>query len=93
MIDINEVKKLAELSRIRMTEEEMADFAKEIDPILDYVAQIKKVVGDETEREIPALHNVMRSDDKPNQTGGNTDVLTAEFPRREGNLLKVKKIL
>ena len=93
MIDIKEVEKLAELSRIKMTEEEMVAFAKEIDPILDYVAQIKKVVGDETEREIPDLHNVMRSDDMPNQTGGNTEVLIAEFPRREGNLLKVKKIL
>lgn len=93
MIDIKEVKNLAELSRIKMTEEEMASFASEIDPILDYVAQIKKVVGDSTEREVPPLHNITRSDDMPNLTGANTEVITAEFPRRGGNLLKVKKIL
>jgi aspartyl/glutamyl-tRNA(Asn/Gln) amidotransferase C subunit len=93
MIDIKEVKNLAELSRIKMTEEEMVAFANEIDPILDYVAQIKKVTGGSDEREVPALHNVMRGDDQPNPTGTNTEVLTAEFPRRGGNFLKVKKIL
>jgi Asp-tRNA(Asn)/Glu-tRNA(Gln) amidotransferase C subunit len=34
MIDVNEVKKLAQLSRLEMSEEEMSTFAVEIDSVL-----------------------------------------------------------
>lgn len=93
MIDINEVKKLAELSRIEMTEEEMLGFAKEIDSILGYVAQIQKVVGTDAERNIPEHRNIFRTDNSENVTSSNTEVIVNEFPKREKTLLKVKKIL
>ncbi|MEI6420192.1 MAG: Asp-tRNA(Asn)/Glu-tRNA(Gln) amidotransferase subunit GatC [bacterium] len=93
MIDTNEVKKLAELARIDMTEEEIVNFTKEIDPILGYVAQIQQIAGSEAVRSIPEHRNITRADDKPNETGSNTEKIVAEFPRQEGNLLKVKKVL
>ena len=93
MIDTNEVKKLAELSRIEMTEEEMASFAKEIDSILGYVAQIQQVAGSVSDRTVPEHHNVFRADDQPNVTESNTEIIAKEFPKREKDLLKVKKIL
>jgi len=93
MIEVKDIKKLAELSRLQMTETEMADFAEEFDSILNYVAQVKNVVGELGERTAGELRNVMRGDDKPNVRGAKTEVLTQEFPTREGNYLKVKKIL
>ena len=93
MIDTNEVKKLAELARIDMTEEEIVNFAKEIDPILGYVAQIQQVAGSADLRNIPEHRNVFRADSDSAVPGSNTDKIVAEFPKKEGTLLKVKKIL
>ncbi|MEI7480349.1 MAG: Asp-tRNA(Asn)/Glu-tRNA(Gln) amidotransferase subunit GatC [bacterium] len=93
MIDINEVKKLAELARIEMTDEEIANFTKEIDPILGYVVQIQQVTGSNATRTIPEHRNITRPDENPNESFSNTEKIVAEFPRKEGNLLKVKKIL
>ncbi|MEI8339629.1 MAG: Asp-tRNA(Asn)/Glu-tRNA(Gln) amidotransferase subunit GatC [bacterium] len=92
MINVEEVRKLAQLARIDMGEEELAKIAKEIGDILGYVDQIKTVAG-EAEREVSAHHNITRDDNQPNSPGQNTETLAAEFPKREGNLLKVKKIL
>lgn len=92
MISTEEVRKLAQLARIEMGDEEIAKMVKEIDPILGYVDQIKEVAGD-NERQIPEHRNITRGDNTPNSSGENTEVITAEFPDREGNLLKVKKIL
>lgn len=39
----SDIKKLASLSRIRISDEETAQFTKEIDSILGYVEQIKEV--------------------------------------------------
>jgi len=93
MIDINEVKKLAELARIEMTDEEIANFTKEIDPILGYVAQIQQVTGSNATRTIPEHRNITRPDENPNESFSNTEKIVTEFPRKEGTLLKVKKIL
>lgn len=42
-ITTDDIKKLANLSRIKISEEEMSQFAKEIEGILGYVEQIKEV--------------------------------------------------
>ena len=95
MIDIKDVEKLAELSRIKLTEEEKQKFGKEIDSILAYVNQIQEVAG-ATASEQPVareVRNVMRPDTNSNESGLNTEAILAEAPAQEGNLLKVKKIL
>lgn len=93
MIEVKDIKKLAELSRLQMTETEMADFAKEFLDILNYVDQVKNAVGELGTRTAGELRNVMRGDDKPNPKGAKTEVLVQEFPARDSNYLKVKKIL
>ncbi len=40
-----------------------------------------------------SLHNVMREDEVGYESGENTEAIVEEFPRKEGNYLKVKKIL
>lgn len=42
-IDINEAKKLAKLSRLEFTEEELNNFVLEFDKTLEYVQQISSV--------------------------------------------------
>jgi aspartyl/glutamyl-tRNA(Asn/Gln) amidotransferase C subunit len=83
------------LARIELTEEEKKTLLKEVDPILNYVAQLKEV-SSKMEAGLPKVgehRNVMRTDEEENESGANTDALVAEFPEKQGNYLKVKKIL
>ncbi|NQV88335.1 MAG: Asp-tRNA(Asn)/Glu-tRNA(Gln) amidotransferase subunit GatC [Parcubacteria group bacterium] len=95
MIEIKDIKKLAELSRIEMEEAEIEEFQKEIESILSYVGQIQEASAGSfsDKKEIPVLHNVFREDEKPHESGAYTEILLDEAPEREGSYLKVKKIL
>jgi aspartyl-tRNA(Asn)/glutamyl-tRNA(Gln) amidotransferase subunit C len=94
MLEIKDIEKLAKLARIDLTEEQKQTYLKEIGSILGYVDQIKSAVlkaGEE--RKLPELRNVARSDDNANESGASTAAVVAEFPRKEGEYMKVKKIL
>ncbi len=94
MINTDDIAKLAKLSRVELTETEKEKLARDVGSILGYVDQIKNAISKTgEERKLPDLRNVSRSDDQVNVTGANTDSIVAEFPRKEGNYLKVKKIL
>jgi len=93
-MEIKDIEKLAELARIELTEEEKAKYLKDIGAILVYVDQIKGVVaGTSEEKKADDLRNVMRADEIKNESGENTANIVGEFPLKDGNYLKVKKIL
>ena len=93
-MEVKDIEKLAKLARIELTDKEKQAYLKEIGAILNYVDQIKEVVGKTgEERKAGNLRNVMREDDIPNVSSANTEALVAEFPRKKDNYLKVKKIL
>lgn len=94
-ISLDEVKKLALLSRIELSNEELATMQAEIEAILSYVETIQQVPlsgTDDTSPHLP-LQNVMRDDRDAHAPGVFTEALVAQAPRREGPLVKVKKIL
>ncbi len=94
MISEDDIKKLAELARIEVSDGEAESLGGEISSILEYVGQVKSVVGDEKEGvEFGPVWNVMREDENPNESGSFSKELIAEFPDKEGDYLKVKKIL
>jgi aspartyl-tRNA(Asn)/glutamyl-tRNA(Gln) amidotransferase subunit C len=106
MISGEEIKKLADLARIEIKEEEIESLRGEMDAILDYVGQVKSVVGGDVEGLVPSLNdkrglggdiNVMREDEsaswRTTESGTYNKELIAEFPKSENNYLKVKKIL
>ncbi len=90
-----EVTHLAKLARIELTEEEIATFTDEISSVLDYVGQIKDIVGDEasSEKKVGAVHNVFRKDEVTNEPDQFTDAILAEMPETDGRFMVVKKIL
>ena len=92
MITPQDVKKLADLARMEIPEQELDSFASQIDSILGYVGQIMNTTGDMA-RTVPPLHNVMREDEPQNESGQYTESILKNAPSREGNYLKVKKIL
>jgi aspartyl-tRNA(Asn)/glutamyl-tRNA(Gln) amidotransferase subunit C len=93
MISREDVRKLAALARIKLSPEEEETFAKDMEHILGYVTQIQKVSGTVDVKGKEKVKNVLRKDDKPHESGIHTEAILAEAPRREGNYVKVKKIL
>jgi len=92
MITVKDVEKLAELSRIALTQEEKQNLTTEIGSILDYVGQIQSVGADGENKKAGLIVNVMR-DDNSNSSGVNTAVIVDEMSNKSGSYLKVKKIL
>lgn len=94
MITIEDIQKLAELSRIKIAPEEQESLRSQIESILVYVDQIKKASEvSEAKPEIGGLHNVMREDSAPHAPGQFTEKILSSAPAREDDYLKVKKIL
>lgn len=93
MISRDDVKKLADLAHLAVDEGELTTLAHEMDEILAYVSEVTKLAGEEGEREKPALRNVMRDDVVTNAEREYTERIVAQFPDREGDSLRVKKIL
>ena len=91
-ITSKDIKNLAELARIEISESEAEGLTSEIDSILEYIGQTKDAVGD-MEKKVPELHNVMRDDVVTNEPGQYAENLLKNSPAKEGNYFKVKKIL
>lgn len=92
MVTKEEIKDLANLARMKITEEEAENLTKELDSILDYVGQIKDLSAERGDIK-PILKNVMRDDVPENKDGEYTEDILNNAPGREGKYLKVKKIL
>jgi aspartyl-tRNA(Asn)/glutamyl-tRNA(Gln) amidotransferase subunit C len=94
MLEIKDIEHLAKLARIELTEDEKVKYLKDISAILGYVDQIQEIVSKSGEKRIVGdLRNVIRTDEVLNTPNSNTESIVAEFPRKEGDRLKVKKIL
>ena len=103
MISKEDIKKLADLARIDIKDEEVENLKSEMGDILDYVKLIQQFHSDESfpkgkiekesDIEVGQFHNIMREDENPTESGTYSKELIAEFPQKEGNYLKVKKIL
>ena len=89
-----DVKKLAALARIAVSDEELLKFTKEFEAILAYVGQLEKLdVSGDVKDAKPMLRNVFRTDEHPTPAGTWTETLTVAFPEEEGNALAVKQII
>jgi aspartyl-tRNA(Asn)/glutamyl-tRNA(Gln) amidotransferase subunit C len=94
MITPAEIKHLATLSRIKITDEDTVALVKEFDSILGYIDQLKKVdVSIATEGRVGAVKNIMRADEARQISPADREGLLNEAPDREGDFIAVKKIL
>lgn len=88
-----DIKKLSELARIDMTEEEQKEILGDLQEILGYVEQISEVATEE-KKVMPGEHrNIMREDENPHEKGIYTKDILDEMPDTDKGYLKVKKIL
>jgi aspartyl-tRNA(Asn)/glutamyl-tRNA(Gln) amidotransferase subunit C len=89
-----EVLKLAKLSRLRLTDEEIDQFGAEISEILEYVEQLGKVdtKGLKPTSQVTGLVNVTRLDEEINYQAKPADLLK-NAPAVEKKQFKVKRVL
>ncbi|MCH7529741.1 Asp-tRNA(Asn)/Glu-tRNA(Gln) amidotransferase subunit GatC [Patescibacteria group bacterium] len=93
MITKNDIEKLAQLSRIDISEGEIKELCSEIESILEYVSEVQDVSSSEPEKKAGELRNVLREDDSPHESGMYTEVIMNEAPEQKDGYIKVKAIL
>ncbi len=94
MVEIKDIEKLAELSRIKIDDSEKKELTKEIDSILKYIDQIKEATLDMDYTPIPgAVSNVFREDISTVISKEDREAILDESPDREGDFIAVKKII
>ena len=88
----DELKKLAHLARIELSEAEIETFSKDFDSILAYVEQINKadISGIDS---VYLQTNIARADEDPNQSNRYVAKLLADAPDSQDGFYKVPKIL
>ena len=96
-MDSNEVKKLADLARIDMSEKEMEEIAKDFGSILAYVGQVQEVsegiINNGKKAEDYFMRNVTREDVVENSNEERTDKILANVPDTQDRFIKVRKIM
>lgn len=93
MMEIKDVKKLAQLSRIELSDKEAEELGSSLDSILHYVEQVKQVSSDTEVEAAFYSKNILREDINPNESGLSKEKLVGSAPKREGDYVKVKKIM
>lgn len=92
MITPEEIKKLAHLARIDVTDEEIAGYAKDFEAILGYVDQLNSVSIPEMETaEIQAYG--ARDDANSHEPGAHVEGMLADAPASQDGFYKMPKIL
>ncbi len=91
MLSNDDIKHLAQLARISLSQEEEQKLMKDLGGILGYVSEIGKVVTEAGEPSAGELRNVMREDES-REGGAYTGSILANAPQCEGKYLKVKQI-
>jgi aspartyl-tRNA(Asn)/glutamyl-tRNA(Gln) amidotransferase subunit C len=90
----DDVLKLALLSRLRLTEEEIERFRNELSHILDYVETLNKVDTEHLKPtyQVTGLKNVMRTDEVK-EYGVEPKDLLKNAPSTQAGQFKVKRVL
>ena len=92
-ISSDEVKKVAQLARLELNENEINQHAEQLEKILEYIKQLEKINTEDvpcTTRAIEVV-NVLRKDEKKDYE--NSEDLLNLAPSRENTFFKVPKII
>lgn len=90
----DDVLKLAKLSRLQLSDEEVARYQKELESILHYVDKLQAVDTDDLEPtyQVTGLKNVVRPDEIIDY-GTDKESLLKNAPDRDGDYFKVERMV
>ncbi|MFH1201371.1 MAG: Asp-tRNA(Asn)/Glu-tRNA(Gln) amidotransferase subunit GatC [Candidatus Omnitrophota bacterium] len=92
-ISKKDVKYVADLARVELTEEELNQFAKQLENIIEYIDKLKKldISAVEATTHVLNIKNVFRDDVvKPSL---NIVEFLKSIPKKEGTFFKVPKVI
>lgn len=94
MLNKEEVKHIAKLARLGLTEKEIEKFQKELSSILDYFEKLKKVAveGIEPTSQSVLVENVMREDEIEDAKSEVRNKMMEQAPETKDGYLKVKSV-
>jgi aspartyl-tRNA(Asn)/glutamyl-tRNA(Gln) amidotransferase subunit C len=87
-----DIRSLANLARLEVTDEEVARLEKELPGILSFVEEIQKASAEVPHKE-PVLKNVLREDKDPHESGLYSKKLLDAAPASERDHVVVKQVL
>ena len=89
----DDVLKLAQLSKLSLTDAELDRFQKELEAIVGYVEQLQDVdtTGLAPTNQVSGLSNVLRDDEVRSYV--DPQELLKGVPQRDGDYIKVKRVL
>lgn len=92
-MNTDDIKHLANLSRLQLEEAEIETYTKQFDEIVGYVNKIKDITSDSSDQIIESneVKNVLREDVVFSYE--NPEKIINEAPEHQDNFVKVKKIL
>ncbi|MCD8508055.1 MAG: aspartyl/glutamyl-tRNA amidotransferase subunit C [Candidatus Pacebacteria bacterium] len=88
-----DIERLAELSRLRIDAASIPALQKDFQAIVGYVSSIQNIETGNTGHTRHDIANVMRSDDEAYESGRFTQDILDQSPDREGDYIRVKKVL
>jgi len=94
LLSKDEVKKIANLARIEISEQEAEKYSKELSAILDFVEKLKEAETEEIEpiAHIAGAKNVTREDKIIEALSETKDKIIKNFPEKKDRFDKVKAI-
>lgn len=88
-----DIEHLGTLARIRLTDEEVTQFQKEVEEIIGYVSTVSEIAAEaDLTKRVGPVHNVFRKD-QVTEASATSEKLIEAFPDKDGRYLKVKRIL
>lgn len=90
-MEIKDVEALAQLARIDLNEDEKREILSDMKGVLNYVKMIEEVKIEDSDLEMD-VYNITREDELNNMEFSR-DLIIEQFPEKQGDFLKVKKIL
>ena len=97
-INKKQVEHIAELARIKLSDEEKEKFSKELSQILDYFETLKKVDTENVSpiSQVTGIKNVLREDEEEKIEKKDRDArrekILKNVPEKEGEYIKVKSV-
>ena len=93
MIDLEQVRKVAKLARLELSDAEEQQFTSQLSSILEYVQQLDELDTDSVPPTTRAIEvsNITRPDQL--ETFTDREAILDSAPEREGDFFKVPKIL
>lgn len=94
-LDKKQIKHIANLARLELSEQELELYGKQLSDILKYIDQLQEVdVADiEPTAQVTGLENVLRQDRAENWDEDGREEALKQAPEKENRYIKVKRVL